>query len=287
MPSADLVVSAALVATVACVVALLLARWFDPLGVAAVVALVGMQQSVTLVSDRVVVAAVLAAVVARTWPGVVAGCFALAPVGLLALQTTRSWTSTVTVEVFFVLATVVAVLGATAYARQVADGWFLSVLLTITAAGVYAGPPDTETSTLAGSAMAAVAAAFALPGVRPLVGRQMGAIALAVFVVAWSALLGSVDRPASIIGAFGCFGLIVVEPVVLWFRRLRLRSVVRPTAPGRLARVAIHLVVVGVCSRGAALRADVAVPLLVTVLALAGGGMAATVVGVYESERSR
>ena len=105
--------------------------------------------------------------------------------------------------------------------------------------GVYATVPDTEQALV----LLGVAAPVALLGwpLRRAVLGPAGSPA-AVAVLAWSAAVGGVGRPSSIVGAVGCLGLFVVGPLS--------RRSVRTSAP---VVVAAHALLVLVSARVAGL----------------------------------
>ena len=140
------------------------------------------------------------------------------------------------------------------------------LLFAVSVGGVYATVPDTEQALV----LLGVAAPVALLG-WPLRRAVLGPAGspTAVAVLAWSAAVGGVGRPSSIVGAVGCLGLFVVGPlsrrsvrtsapvVVAAHALLVLVSVLfaglRPTVRGAVAVVLLELVV-GVAVWGAAPR---------------------------------
>ena len=116
------------------------------------------------------------------------------------------------------------------------------LLLVITVAGLYVTVPDTEGA----RALMGVALPFVLvtlPG--PLARLGTGGAAAAIGLVAYDAALEGIARPASMIGALGCIGLLACEPVGrhLRWRRHRPEPVARPE---HLRIVAIAVVLQGV-----------------------------------------
>jgi hypothetical protein len=84
------------------------------------------------------------------------------------------------------------------------------VLLPITVAGIYATVPDTEHVMIAlGAALPLVA--NALPTPIATIGAEGAGASLAV--VLWATAIDARGRPASLVGAVGCFGLLFAEPL--------------------------------------------------------------------------
>jgi hypothetical protein len=103
------------------------------------------------------------------------------------------------------------------------DAPFLGALFLITAFGIWATVPDTD------SARVLLGAAVPLAlGTTQMVGGRLtsaGAFALAGLVV-WIGATGGEARPASIIGAWASFGLIVILPIAMgWLRNYRVAFV--------------------------------------------------------------
>ncbi|HEY3834395.1 MAG TPA: hypothetical protein VGO03_19035 [Acidimicrobiia bacterium] len=84
------------------------------------------------------------------------------------------------------------------------------LLLAITVGGVYLVVPDTEGA----RALLGVALPFVLltvPWARATLG--MGGAAAAIGLIGYDVLIEGVGRPGSVIGALGCVGLFVYEPI--------------------------------------------------------------------------
>ena len=131
------------------------------------------------------------------------------------------------------------------------------LLFAVSVGGVYATVPDTEQVLV----LLGVAAPVALLG-WPLRRAGLGPAGspAAVAVLAWSAAVGGVGRPSSIVGAVGCLGLFVVGPVT--------RRAVRTPAS---AVVAAHALLVLVSARVAGLRPTVRAAVTVVLLELVVG----------------
>lgn len=84
------------------------------------------------------------------------------------------------------------------------------LLILICVAGIYTTTPDTEGArTLLGAALPLLI--FVFP--KPLASLGLGGTA-AMFAMVWSvAAIEGAARPGSIVGALGCAGLLVVEPI--------------------------------------------------------------------------
>jgi hypothetical protein len=131
------------------------------------------------------------------------------------------------------------------------------LLFALSIGGVYATVPDTEQALV----LLGVAAPVALLGwpLRQAVLGPAGSPA-AVAVLAWTAAVGGVGRPSSIVGAVGCLGLFVVAPLS--------RRSVRTSAP---VVVATHALLVLVSARVAGLRPTVSAAVAVVLLELVVG----------------
>jgi hypothetical protein len=148
------------------------------------------------------------------------------------------------------------------------------VLLAISAAGVYWAVPDTELpACLLGVALPVALVAWPLR--RSSAGRA-GAAA-SVVPLFWAASVGGLGRPASIVGATACLGLLVGLPVAQ-----ALSNVVRSARPTRqlgawraAALVGAHTLLVAVASRGAGTRQSVRGAVVIAVVV----GVAAVVIG--------
>jgi hypothetical protein len=117
------------------------------------------------------------------------------------------------------------------------------VLFAVSVAGVYATVPDTE-QVLVLLGAAAPVALLGWPLRRAGLGWAGSPAAVAVLV--WSAAVGGVGRPSSIVGAVGCLGAFVLGPVSR-----------RPDRLPAAVIVAAHAVLVLVSARVAGLRPTV------------------------------
>lgn len=141
-------------------------------------------------------------------------------------------------------------------------------LLGLTLLGVYFTVPDTEEA--AGLLAAALpVAALGWPLRRVVLGP--GGAGAATVLLAWTAAVAGVGRPASIVGASACLGLLVGLPLG---RRL-VAAPARPGTPDRSVPAAVapvallvHLLLVTVGSRVAGLRDDATVSASIAVLVL-------------------
>jgi hypothetical protein len=133
-------------------------------------------------------------------------------------------------------------------------------LLTVSALGAYATVPDTEQARVLVGALLPVA-------VISTVWRRVpdpSGPATVVALLAWVALVGGIGRPASVVGALGCLGVLALGPLA------------GRCGPIRLG--AVHIGVVVIASRVAGLRQSawtalaIVVPtMVVAALVLAAG----------------
>ena len=106
------------------------------------------------------------------------------------------------------------------------------------------------------------------PGASGAGARRVSA---AVAVLAWTAAVGGVGRPSSIVGAVGCLGLFVVAPLS--------RRSVRTSAPVVVATHALLVLVASGCRPRPTVSAAVAVVLLELVVGVAVWGRRLASVG--------
>lgn len=144
-----------------------------------------------------------------------------------------------------------------------------SGLVAITALGVFATVPDTN------SVLAIVVAlpVVALPAVRHRVPLGSGGSAALLGCLTWAAVVGGVARPAAIVGALGSFGVILIEPMLnrlaIFDQRFRKP---RSTLADRLV-VAAHCVIVAISARVAGLQLRVLPALVLAGLAVLLGSL--------------
>jgi hypothetical protein len=149
------------------------------------------------------------------------------------------------------------------------------VLFAITAVGVFACVPDTEQAIplLAASGAALVA-------LWPPVGLRLGASGayLGVGLVVWTAAVGGVGRPGSVIGGIGCLGVFLFEPVTRALSGDRNRFARAPERTGEardaVALAIVHVVTVLFCARVAGFQSS-ALPAAALVLLACASGVAA------------
>jgi hypothetical protein len=191
------------------------------------------------------------------WPPAAAAPLAL-PAGVLVVAAapagTRPWAS--------VLAgTSVVVMGGllSDVDRRWRDSGLVWPLLAVTAAGVFLTVPDTEHAV----ALAGATSVLVLLG-RPVPLAALGTPGafVASAVVAWVALQGGVGRPASVVAALACWGLLAFEPLV------------RSRPPGVVPAAGVHGAVVLAVARVAGRGADPAVAAALAALFLAAGAVA-------------
>jgi hypothetical protein len=128
-------------------------------------------------------------------------------------------------------------------------------LLAVTAGGVLLTVPDTEHAAV----LAGAAAVLGLCGWPvPLASLGLPGAFVAAGTVAWVALQGGVGRPASVVGALACWGLLAVGPLVDRGTRTRRSSMLTPVvvhaavvvAVARLAGRGTSVVVAAVLAAG-------------------------------------
>ena len=120
------------------------------------------------------------------------------------------------------------------------------VLLAMTAIGVYYTVPDTEEAVvLVGATLPLVLLGFPKPFAS--FGRA-GMFAL-VGAIVWVACVDGRGRDTAIVGAIGCFGIMILDPLLDRVLPERTEHVVRPWAWPLLAVAAIHGGLVFVASR--------------------------------------
>lgn len=171
---------------------------------------------------------------------------------------------------------------------------WLSVLLAVTAAGVFACVPDTEQIAVVGGVLAALGAGYLvlgdrLDGTRPILvaGATLGVL------VVWAGGVGSVGRPAALAGVAACLGVIVALPVA-WLLLTPMRRRYDTTLP-ILLLLAVQVAVVIPASRVVGLEPDkgtaaagAALLLIGTTGVLAVAGLVAAVArGPLTSELAR
>ena len=148
------------------------------------------------------------------------------------------------------------------------------LLLAVTALGIYLTTPDTEHSALLlGVAIPVALLAFPWPMATLGTGGSFASAALLALVV----VIDGVGRDGAVVGAVACLGVLAVEPAV----RVVSRGRALPPAPVPLrysARiVAVHVVLVAICSRVGGLRSSAVEALVVCAVACVVAAVALTV----------
>lgn len=138
-----------------------------------------------------------------------------------------------------------------------------SLLLLVSAAGIFGTVPDTEHAlVLLGATVPLAIAGWPLRWTTP------GRIDLPVWVAVavWTGATGGMGRNTSIVGGVGSLGLLVLEPIV---RRVsgRRRPVGGAGTPPPLEELILHLVLVVVASRVAGLSTSILVAVAVVAVA--------------------
>jgi hypothetical protein len=120
------------------------------------------------------------------------------------------------------------------------------VLLAATAIGVYYTVPDTEEAVvLVGATLPLVLLGFPFPFAS--LGRA-GTFAL-VGAIVWVSCVDGRGRDTAIVGAIGCFGIMVLDPLLDRVLPERQERLVRPWSWPLLAMAAIHVGLVAMASR--------------------------------------
>ncbi len=136
-----------------------------------------------------------------------------------------------------------------------------AVLVAVTALGVWATTPDTEHAVV----LAGVALPMALLGWPLSTRASLGAVGAESLtaIVSWTAAIDGSARSSAVLGGMACLGMLVIEPAVRRARRgpVSATAVRRPSWP--VAIVALHVVLVLVCSRIAGLSDSAAVALAI------------------------
>jgi hypothetical protein len=146
-----------------------------------------------------------------------------------------------------------------------------TALIPVTVFGVWATTPETQHAVV----LAGAAIPIALLGwPRPLASLGGAGAALTVGLVAWVGAVDGFARPGAIVGAFGCLGVLALEPLVR-------KAGIAVRDPWVLA--AVHVGLVAVCSRVAGLSTSAVSALFFSVLAYFG----AVVVLARVADRTR
>ena len=156
--------------------------------------------------------------------------------------------------------------------RETGLGRLLGPVIAIAAIGIWATIPDTEMARVLLGCTLPLFVITPLPLEAPITAS--GAMTLAA-MIAWIVVQGGADRPASIVGAMGCFTVPVVIAFLIGARSLSIRG-------GAATLIGIHVVTAVISSRliGLAIPFTPAVGSL-TILA----GLATVVLWVASSPR--
>lgn len=132
--------------------------------------------------------------------------------------------------------------------------------------GLFAGVPDTEWA-VALLAVSATLSFLAWPKVAGSLGPEGTYLAVALFL--WVAAQGGAARPPSIIGSAACFGLLLLEPVVILLKpsAVKLTTWFNHTPAGAVLASLPQILVVLLCSRIAS-RFTVYLPAILVVAAV-------------------
>lgn len=135
--------------------------------------------------------------------------------------------------------------------RHFSDRGYGPVLLLIAVGGMLATLPDTEHILVVfGAALPLVLLAW------PKAWASLGSIGVyaALGLLAWVIAVDGRGRESAVIGAVACLGLMVVEPLIRWWRKRTLLDRIPPTWWGSLVVGTMQLVVVLLAARVAGLR---------------------------------
>jgi len=162
---------------------------------------------------------------------------------------------------------------------------FEATLIGLTALGIYAAVPETDPVTVLIGALFAVSAL----SVRrvPSFWNPATASALAAMLV-WAAAEGGQTRPGSVLGATVCFGVLLVDPLVV--RALHARDQptrARGAALRLLALLAIHAGIVAIGSRVVGLRVSATQAAVLSAATLLGATVAVGAVELASRPRIR
>jgi hypothetical protein len=240
----------------------------------AVAALVGFDRVASaparLVVGVVATGAVVAICAARSWPAWLAA-LAVAPFAYVVAHQAE-FADPTWLPWLLLVAVPVGAAGAMAFETIEGGLCVTPALLAISAAGVYWAVPDTELpACLLGAAL--LIAVVAWPLRRASAGRA-GAAA-SVVPLFWAAAVGGLGRPASIVGATACLGLLVGLPVAHALSRRSNSPSALSGAPRAVALLLAHGVLVAVASRAAGTRTGVHAAVVIAAIV----GVASIVVG--------
>ena len=212
--------------------------------------------------------------VVGTWRGSIAAAIAAVPGAIViataaATQNTFGW-----IEPFVVGSVVVGGALVTEFDRANARSGLGPVLLAVSAFGIYTAVPDTELiAVILGATipMAIVGFPIALAALGP------GAYGV-VGLIGWVVASGGRGRPGSVVGAFACLGVLLVEPLVRMVLRGRVRPLRRPVSVLTVVVVAIQGVLAVTIARTAGLEQSARDAAAIAFALLAVGALALTVV---------
>jgi hypothetical protein len=137
------------------------------------------------------------------------------------------------------------------------------VFFTIAVFGMFAAVPDTEWA-VALLALSVPITFLAWPSVAASMGREGAYLAVSLFLLV--AANGGAERPPSIVGSLACFGLLVLEPLIIALRpsAVRLTTWFNHNAAGAVIASLPQFAVMLACSRVAA-RFDTYQPAIIVV----------------------
>jgi len=152
------------------------------------------------------------------------------------------------------------------------------VLIAISGAAIWAIVPDTEQALVL---LGAAIPLCLLGWPRAVAAIGPGGSCVAVGVLAWTGAAGGADRLSSIIGATASLGLFFVEPLSLWFAKVRSGPFVRVAGQwwAVFPLATAHVMLVLVAGRFAGVQRTVAVAAWVAATALGAAVIVAALVG--------
>jgi hypothetical protein len=143
--------------------------------------------------------------------------------------------------------------------------------LAVTAVGVYATVPDTETARALVGAAGVSALLGLAPGLRPSPAWSSASAGL----IAWNVGVGGWPRPGAVVGGVACAGLLALGPLLRWAR-----------TPSTVI-VLVHVGLVALVARAAGLREGALAAALITAVSYAGASLVLAGTGRSRARRAR
>lgn len=158
------------------------------------------------------------------------------------------------------------------------------VLVGVTSVGIYLSGPDTEQSIV----LVGVTLPIALLG-WPVPTASLGAAGAYAMtgLVTWVAVTAGSARPGAIVGGMACLGVLVVEPAGRRLVGVNGIASGRAYVPRLVTIAAVHVALVGACSRVAGLRASATDALLIAAVVLAAAAVVLAGLGLVTKRAAR